>query len=49
MRHNKIAVFHMYALILSIIFYDMGHTRDGTLKSTLQNFHMIFFEQRYLS
>ena len=25
-----------------MIFYYMGHTRDGTLKTTLQNFHIIF-------
>ena len=35
-------------LILSIVFYDIGHNRDGTFKTTLQNFHIIFFEQRYL-
>ena len=29
-------------LILGIVFYDMGHTRLGTLKTTLQNFHIIF-------
>ena len=29
-------------LILSTVFYDMGHTRDGAMKTRLQNFHIIF-------
>ena len=29
-------------LILSITFSDVGHIRDRTLKTALQNFHMIF-------
>ena len=31
----------MYVLILSVISYDMVHTKDGTLKTTLQNFYII--------
>ena len=42
MRYQRIASFLVYVLILSIVFYDMGHTRDRTLKTTLHYFHILF-------
>ena len=38
---------YIYLLIHSILFYNKGHNRDGTLKKELDNFHIIFSNSHF--
>ena len=38
---------YIYLLIHSILFYNKGHSRDRTLKTALDNFHIIFSNSHF--
>ena len=38
---------YIYLLIHSILFYNKGHNQDGTLKTALDNFHIIFSNSHF--